>query len=321
MRIRNINRCVAMLGADFTRRTLMMIWIAGIGITGCLEAPAGELSTESTRAGEAATLAAPGQSATQTPALMDPGAVQLGVSDQWPEFIPADIPVLEGEIRTVLAASSHVRIFYHNVSKEQVLDYLELLESSGFNLEYRVYVQEGFPDNSEEKIEQGQFDAVDIIKGDYHMNITYGADPTYDIYLSGFQQETIALPWPAELPASVPPVKNCPLQSFNPGGGDVYHLTCQKEHDGVEQDYLAQLLASGFEEKRGTKVHNLVIETTVYENDEVVIQPNIGFSPTFFSMQVYIKTEPEALSWPAELVGVAPEPERCVVELGPTRKP
>ena len=56
---------------------------------------------------------------------------QTGSEAVWPEAIPEDIPPLEGEIDTVMAGTGRVRIFYHNVSDEQLQSYLALLEREG----------------------------------------------------------------------------------------------------------------------------------------------------------------------------------------------
>jgi len=242
------------------------------------------------------------------------GGFGFGEDAQWPDYIPGDIPVLEGEIDTVMEGGSHIRLFYRSVSMNQVIEYLNLLEREGFDLEYIVYVQEGFPDRSEEKKEKGEYDAVKITKGEYHLNIAYSADPVLDVYTSGFQEEAsaaTALQWPPDLPESVPQPAQCVLQTINLSTVydiEEYHITCKKEGDNVEQEYIQLLLSSGFEEKNGTQIHNIVIETTVFENDETIVIPSIGFSPTFFTIQVIIKTEP--LKWPEELNGVVPVPER-----------
>lgn len=110
----------------------------------------------------------------------------------WPESIPKDIPALEDDISLVMEGSgSHIRIFYRNQTKRQIEQYLDQLEEEGFDLEYIVYTREGFPDKSDERLKRGDYDAVDITKGEYHMRIEYGSDTTtYDIYTAGFQSST-----------------------------------------------------------------------------------------------------------------------------------
>jgi len=285
----------------------ILLWVtACFLISGCSSTPESELPAVETSV-ESTTIP------TSEPASA--GGSRFVGEAKWPDYIPAEIPVLGGEIETVLQGGSHVRLFYRNVSKDQVLAYLELLESQGFTLEYRIYVQEGFPDNSAEKEKKGEYDAVDITKGAYHMNITYGADPTYDIYTSAFQEEAdagIALEWPAEIPASVPQPQNCVLETFGPIGDDQFHITCRKETENVEDAYVQLLLSAGFKQKDGTEVGNHMIMTTVFENDEVVVIPHLGFSPTFFSIQ--IMPIPEPPQWPEALRGLVPQPARCEID-------
>jgi len=97
---------------------------------------------------------------------------------------------------------------------------------------------------------------VSLELGEYHLNITYSADPVFDVYTSGFQEEAsaaTALQWPPDLPESVPQPAQCVLQTINLNNiGDIeeYHITCKKEGETVEQEYIQLLLTSGFEEKR-----------------------------------------------------------------------
>ena len=293
---------------DLVRQTILALLLAGIVLAGCGEAPESEPPSVGTT---------PESMSNPTMESFSAGGFHYGEAAQWPDYIPADIPLLAGEISTVMEApGSHVRLFYENVSMEQVLEYLDLLESMGFTLEYRVLVQEGFPDRSEEKKRRSEFDDVEITKNEYHMNITYGPNPRYDIYTSGFQEEAVAattLQWPADLPASVPQVPNCPLQTIYPADFEGYNLTCKKEADNVEEAYLQLLLSSGFEEKDGTQLQNHVIVMTVYENDEAIVLPSVGFSPTFFSIQVFQKIDLEPIPWPEELEKVVPQPEQCEI--------
>jgi hypothetical protein len=297
----------------------ILLWLkACLLISGCSGTPESALPAVET----------PAESTTIPTVETDTGDISIPTSEpdsasgsrfvgeaKWPDYIPAEIPVLEGEIETILQGDSHVRLFYRNVSKDQLLAYLKLLESLGFTLEYRIYVQEGFPDNSEEKEKKGEYDAVNITKGAYHMNITYGADPTYDIYTSAFQREAdagIALEWPSDIPASVPQPQNCVLETFGPIGDDQFHITCRKVAENVEDAYVQLLLSAGYEQKDGTEVGDHVILTTVFENDEVVVIPHLGFSPTFFSIQ--IMPIPEPLQWPEALRNLVPQPARCEID-------
>lgn len=106
---------------------------------------------------------------------------------QWPEGIPDDIPEFNAQIYLVIDSPTHYRIFYENVTRKQLETYLQTLEDAGFSLEYAVYTSEGHPDNSEERIKKGEYDAVYITKGDYRLRIEWGEDTTVlDVYKSGF---------------------------------------------------------------------------------------------------------------------------------------
>jgi hypothetical protein len=207
-----------------------------------------------------------GPSAQSNPA--DSDWLKGGDAAVWPEYIPDDIPELVGNIRLVMVApQSHVRIFYQEMTKDQIDQYLRLLEKQGFQLEYIVYVQEGFPDNSEERRKKGDYDAVDITKGDYHMNIGYGdGDISYDIYISGFEvpAESENLPpvfnaptsdttapnsiWPTELVGVVPQPQGCTISGVTRIDDDRYSITCDGEGDQMRLDYIDLLLSEGFVE-------------------------------------------------------------------------
>lgn len=279
--------------------------LAGCIVTGCAKAPESEPPNINLPLD---------QTGNPTTKTISAAVSAFGEPAQWPDYIPDDIPVLQGDIASVMEGGSHIRLFYRNVTKDQVLDYLDLLKSLGFNLEYRIYVQEGFPDNSEKREKLGDFDAVDITRGDYHMNITYGPDPVYDVYTSGFQEQAAAattLQWPAEIPASVPQPPNCVLVSVDAGADGIFNLSCKKETDDVETAYQELLLAAGFQQKDRTTVGDIAIETTVFENGEAVVLPNFGFSPTIFSIQVY--RIPEPTQWPEALIAVVPQPAQCKI--------
>lgn len=94
----------------------------------------------------------------------------------WPDSIPSEIPPLRENITTVFEPDYGARIFYAGVSADQVNNYLDVLEQQGFELQPIVYVREGFPDNSEEKIRKGDIDAIDASKGNYQIRIEFGCD-------------------------------------------------------------------------------------------------------------------------------------------------
>ncbi len=186
---------------------------------------------------------------------VDFGGFHSGDCTIWPDNIPEDIPVLNGDIYTLMEAPGpHTRLLYQNITEQQVEEYLSQLEEEGFRLEFIVYVEEGFPDRSDEKIERGEFDPVDITKGEYRMRLEFGVNgATYDIYASGFEDEVAtanALLWPETLAVLVSASEKCELMSIYSGhheGG--YYITSKTEDDNVLQDYLQVLKDLGFEEQ------------------------------------------------------------------------
>jgi hypothetical protein len=96
----------------------------------------------------------------------------------WPDSVSSEIPPLEENISTVFVTDTMVRIFYSGITTDRINDYLDLLEQHGFTLEPIVYVREGFPDNSAEKISKGDFDAIEARKGNLYIRIEFGCDST-----------------------------------------------------------------------------------------------------------------------------------------------
>ncbi|MEJ2549110.1 MAG: hypothetical protein P8Z34_00325 [Anaerolineales bacterium] len=248
------------------------------------------------------------------------GGFQFGSSAQWPDYIPADIPELKGQISTVMAApESHIRIFYENITEGQIEDYLAELQAAGFQLEYIVYTREGFPDNSAEKIEKGEYDAVDITKGEYHMRLEFGgSEATYDIYTTGFEAEVIAATtpqWPVALIDIAPPPERCKLTSVNQTSRDGlgYTIMCEPADDGVFEDYADALYAIGFH-KDANIVSVNESENLWLTDGETSIR--IMYSLTSELMLTIEKEEGNAspaLTWPQELEGLIPPPERCEI--------
>ena len=113
--------------------------------------------------------------------------IDFGGINEWPAYLPPEIPVLQGEIRLVMGApDAKVRIFYEPLSDQQIEQYLELCQENGFEVAYQIYTREGFPDQSAEKQKAGDYDAVVITKDHYRMRLEYGEDTaTLDIEILG----------------------------------------------------------------------------------------------------------------------------------------
>jgi len=239
------------------------------------------------------------------------GGFLFGEAAQWPEYIPEDIPPLQGTIDTVMPGGSHIRMFYSNVSDEMIEDYLKLLVQEGFDLEYRILVQEGFPDNSEERRQRGEYDDIVITKGEYHMSLShYEGSATYDVYTSGFQEEAreaTALKWPGDLMDILPPPERCELASIDPDGSSGYHISCKREDADVDQDYLELLLSSGFQIEEEFLGSENEVSLHRLRREDLVVELSYLFDP-FFTLCVLEDPLP---SWPEVFGDSLPIPSRC----------
>ena len=240
------------------------------------------------------------------------GGSQFDQVTQWPDYVPAAIPVLPGEIENVMAASgSHIRIFYGNVSEEQIEEYLTLLKDEGFELEFRIYVQEGFPDNSEERQSRGEYDAVDITKGQYHMTLSHGdGGATYDIYTSGFQdaaETAVAITWPADFEGIVPPPERCELVTLNPNSQGGYHIACKRADESVDQEYLDLLESQGFVVQETFENSQGEITLQRLRRGDVLVELSSAFGP-YFTMQISFQPLPQ---WPDVFESLVPRPDGC----------
>ena len=133
----------------------------------------------------------------------------LGENPQWPTYLPDDIPILNGDISLVLGSpDTNVRIFFQPLSSNQIDQYVEQCWKNGFEIRYLVYTREGFVDHSDEKLKAGDYDAVEMTKGEYWMRLEYGSDTvTLDINLpktSNQERSTeVPLAWPEDIVDSV----------------------------------------------------------------------------------------------------------------------
>ena len=195
----------------------------------------------------------------------------------WPAYIPADIPPLEGTITNVMEApGSHVRLFFEGVSEQQLKEYLSQLQSMGYTLEYVVYVPEGIPNNSDERLKAGDYDAVRIARGAYDMTIEFGEELlTYDISTTAFAnstQDTAGLEWPAGLASLVPQPERCPIENMLPPQPDWVMISCHPADDAVLDDYLRLLQGAGFQPMETSVESVAPIYTYRLDALEVILQ-------------------------------------------------
>ncbi len=189
-----------------------------------------------------------------------PGAAS---NAQWPADLPADIPVLDARITRVMGTpDSNLRLFLEPLSAREVEDYVALCEQNGFTVEYIVYVEPGFPDDSEERLKKGDFDAVDFAKDHIFMRLEHGSDlATLDIRIASTepQPSPTPMPWPADL--NVPPPEGCAVRNIANLSYGGYQIACDlPEVDARLEDYMQTLSALGFEEA----------ERLINDDDEIV---------------------------------------------------
>lgn len=254
----------------------------------------------------------PGNGNTEENLGGDFGEFQFDDDVHWPDYIPSEIPEFPGEIDSFMVApESHIRMRFSKVTDELIEEYLALLVDQGFELQFRIHVQEGFPDNSEERRQRGEYDDIDITKGEYHMTLWHWeGTATYDVYTSGFREEAIAataLQWPNDLDGILPPPARCELASINPNDKDGYHIACLKEDQQVDQDYLDLLASLGFQIQEVFKNSQEEITYLFLRKGDLVL----GLSPFFgmyFTMEVSVEPLPE---WPDVFGQLVPRPEDC----------
>jgi hypothetical protein len=240
------------------------------------------------------------------------GGVEFGKDPLWPDYIPAAIPVLPGKIENVLAApQSHVRLFYGAVSEQQIEEYLALLREKGFKFEYQIYIQEGFPDNSEERRSRGEYDAIEITMGDYRMTLSHGEGrATYDIYTSGFKgtaEASLAIPWPSDLEGVLPPPERCELVSASPNGRGGHHVACKREDEDVDQHYFDLLVSQGFQIQETFENSQGEITLQRLRRGDMVVELSSVFGP-HFTLDVSLQPLPR---WPEVFDALLPRPARC----------
>lgn len=231
--------------------------------------------------------------------------------NEWPDYIPDEIPEFKASIRNVMGGGGRIRIFYQDVTRKQLDAYLRELEQMGYQLTYQVYIQEGFPDNSEERIKKGDFDAVDITNGMYHMNIAYGeGDISYDIDTDAFADAIptpAGLEWPADLLGVVPKPERCLIDNVAPDGRGGYTITCIPQDEAVRDDYITALNAAGYLPRES----HIVSASGVYGRDDLDISVD-QHSTAMMMIQIW-RADPAKTTWPADLAGIVPQPEGCKI--------
>ena len=71
-----------------------------------------------------------------------------------------------------MSKGQDTEISYSSISNQTIAQYLAQLEALGFQVQYSVYAAPSIPDEqTAERIARGEWDAVEITKGPYHMRL------------------------------------------------------------------------------------------------------------------------------------------------------
>ncbi len=201
----------------------------------------------------------PTRGAGQTPSDgADPFAREMPqglFGNTWPDTLPDDIPVLDGAITTVMGdGQSTTRIFYKPISPGVVEQYVDQCRKQSFEITMIVYTAPGFPDDSEERLKSGDYDAIEFKKGEIFMRLEYGKDlATLDIMLQGRANypgsSTEEKEWPQDIAGCFPQPEGCRLTNIANLSAGGYQLTCTFEAGTPEVNaYIDSIKSMGFDE-------------------------------------------------------------------------
>jgi hypothetical protein len=248
--------------------------------------------------------------------------ILTGDQARWPDYIPDEIPPLDGAIRQIMQGSTSLRVFYSDLSQQQIDAWLALLRQRGFEVQYVVYVQEGFPDDSAERIAAGDFDAVNISKDRYHLDISYGGGATtLDMQTSGFEDAYPFTPdrdWPADLAGVIPPPTRSRIEAVYAQSDGGYQVVATPSDGTAVADYVQTLLAAGFAPLSAPAKGSAPVAgdyLDVYGRDDIEL--TIDHSPSISTMRLTVWRVDRANlpTWPADLDGLVPQPDGSSVKM------
>ena len=218
------------------------------------------------------------------------------INPQWPTFLPDDIPVLNGDIASVMGSpDTNVRIFFKPLSDHQINQYVEQCENNGFEIRFLVYTREGFVDRSDEKLKAGDYDAVEMSKGEYWMRLEYGSDiATLDINLPKTANQIHAtdtpLAWPEDIANSVPQPELCQVGNIANLAFGGYQLTCKYNDGNIRlEEYLLVLENRGFQETDRLVNDEGQIVYITFESDSMSVKLNPQGFASMITFQIVPK--------------------------------
>ncbi|PKO14443.1 MAG: hypothetical protein CVU39_14410 [Chloroflexi bacterium HGW-Chloroflexi-10] len=219
----------------------------------------------------------------------------LPEDSQWPKELPAELPVLDAPIETVMAAGTLVRIFYVGVSEETFLDYLGRLKAAGCELQAVVYNSNPTSDeNAKKRAQRGEYDAIYTSLDDLDLRLEVSWDGgegrvTYDI--DGLNTETAAAidapDWPANWADLVPQPQGCTLirPSIMEAGDERLMVLCahaeilDEERLVNYREYIQVLLDLGYQMQSSPEDVSLTTRVTLVKNTVTVdLDPEAGGS-------------------------------------------
>jgi hypothetical protein len=196
--------------------------------------------------------------------------------EEWPDAIPGDIPVLDGEITMIMSDDLSLRMFYAGVSDDDLLDYLAELESLGYDLEYIVYATPGNEERAQERADAGEWDAVRATKGDYRLALEFGEGTgVFDVEgipMEGFGPDT---EWPDAWAGIPAPSALAINQVIDPGNGPLVEVAYESDDD--IEGYVAELEGAGF----------TVVDRAFDQNHDI-----ISVTVSDGTREVYMRTYP-----------------------------
>jgi len=200
----------------------------------------------------------------------------------WPDYIPKAIPQLKGEISLIFVDDYTIRIFFNSVTKDDLEEYIYIMKDAGYKEEFIIYVQEGFADNSKQREEKGEYDAVKFIRDNYEITVEQGEDvAVLDIASAKFSQsEKDAInqaknphyEWPTNL--SFPQPSGCEIEIVENSHDGSLYIICIFESDNNINEYVEILQQIGFEKTKQNKNQNGKIIDVVLLNSNTAVEIN-----------------------------------------------
>ncbi|MBI9049316.1 MAG: hypothetical protein JEZ00_07850 [Anaerolineaceae bacterium] len=193
-------------------------------------------------------------------------------AQEWPEYLPEEIPPIPGTIGSIMADDTRVRIFFEEVSEKEMHTYLQEFEDRGFSLKYLLFYADSEQEPTQKDIDKGAYDAVDIIKGEIQIRIEYGDNEgTMDINAQPFAADISTGPhWPDAL-VGVLPEPDCALDVMMVQSDGAGNMFCNSENINLLAEYSETLMANGFELVHESRNQNSQVYAVQLTKDDIIV--------------------------------------------------